>query len=222
MSAVKRCNNWYFTHDNYYPHQLPTILDKGPQMLWLQYGQEVDDEGTPNLTGILRFKNGTYSHQVRRVLGFWGMYTASFSPVVGEIDTEYKGKATKEEGTLHEYGTPPMCQKERVRKANNGMKARYQKIRYLARLGHLDTIKFKYPGDLGRMAKNLKRIANESEDSINEMNHEELEEWTLVEDQELRKRIAENERYRAINKTAVAMIKEEIPEEEGVTLIDWD
>ena len=135
---------------------------------------------------------------------------------------DYRGKATREEGTLHEYGTPPMSRRERILKGGAANKARYTKIRRLAKLGHMDTIQFRYPGDFGRMAKSLKKIVDESEDAINEMNHEELEEWTLQEDQELRQRIAENERYRAINTTAVAMIKEEIPEEEGITLIDWD
>ena len=222
--SVKRCRNWYFTHDNYYPHQLPTLSDKGPKMIWLKYGQEVDDEGTPNLTGIIRFQHGVYSHQVRRVMAFWGMYYASFSPVTNEIEDfiDYKGGASKEEGTLHEYGTAPMTERERIMKGGAATKARYNRIRRLAKLGHMDTIKFRYPGDFGRMARSLKKIVDESEDAINEMNHEELEEWTLQEDQVLRAKLEQNEKYRAIHKTAAAMIKEEIPEVEGVTLIEWD
>ena len=95
-----RARNWCFTINNY--RDVPKELPQGPpQVVYLCFGKEVSQNGTPHLQGFVSFKNAVY-----RPSRFFEQYgQGHFEMARGSADqnAEYCGK----DGDFTEFGNRP-------------------------------------------------------------------------------------------------------------------
>jgi len=157
----RRRRNWVFTHNNYNPDEMPIIKDDDSKtVLWLRYGQEVGEGGTPHLQGCCMFRNQVSLKQVREYFSDT-MLNCHWEFMLGSIqaNVDYTGKdASEEEGTLHEYGTRPLTNPEKRAKGAAATKERYIHIMDLARKGNFCELEANYPGDFFRSYKRIKEL----------------------------------------------------------------
>lgn len=66
-----RCKNWVFTLNNYTDPEVETIRSLGdnPQVVYIVFGREEGEEGTPHLQGTICFHQRQRFRQAKRILG---------------------------------------------------------------------------------------------------------------------------------------------------------
>ncbi len=152
----KRYRNWVFTLNNPQDHGFPRFMKD--TMIWMRYGEEIaPSTGTPHLQGVVHFKN---ARVMPTDLYPWCRF-AHWEHMGGSIrsNLDYTGKeASEERGTLHEFGTRPLSNKEAREKSGQATKERYLELIKLAKEGDFEKIEQEYPGDYLRMYKTLRVV----------------------------------------------------------------
>lgn len=139
---MSRSRAFCFTHNNYETTQLEDSLE----CLYIIYGKETGESGTPHLQGFVYFKSAKTLSAVIKLMKPLHVEKA----ITIEEAIEY----CKKDGDFTERGEPPMSQKEK----GNCNKRRWDEAYTAAQEGRVDDI----PSDIRfKYDTNIKRIRND-------------------------------------------------------------
>jgi len=148
MATSNACRNWCFTLNN------PTDEERAAlsafaesQCVYMVYGDEVGESGTPHLQGFLVTKKKQRLTGVKKA-----MMRAYLEPARGTCSQA--ADYCKKDGQFTEYGALPMTQQERN-------KANAKRFIDLAKAGDFATIEVEMPGVYAQRYKTMKEIAKD-------------------------------------------------------------
>lgn len=144
MSGI-RGKSFCFTFNNYTPEDEVRI--QGIECVYIVYGREVGESGTPHLQGYIRFLSQKAFNVVRRLL--------SPAHVENAVTTTAAIEYCKKDGDVFEKGIQPVGREAGRRKGNEVNAQRFEDAYCAAREGRMDDIpaefKFKYGNALKRI-----------------------------------------------------------------------
>jgi len=178
-----RYTNWVFTLNNYQEKAMPRF--NKIKMSWLRYGEEVGDEGTPHLQGVvvlIKNKKSSFEHiHDGTTLGEWAK-DCHWERMKGTIEQNllYTGKeATADPTKLHEWGERPLTNTERNKKGTAASKETMKEVIAAAEKGDFDWIKAEHPGHYLRYQKNLDKIRMQAIVQGAKPSHDSLENYWI-------------------------------------------